>query len=124
MEILNIDSLATPATKKVAIAGKEYEVAETSVQDFIDFSKKTKELDDKPDTLEYERVENMMDFVGKLVPSCPREVLGSLDFNQLSALFQYCRGVMVKDIVEAFGGQGDSEEKKVEPTKKTRKPSR
>lgn len=126
MEILNIDSLATPATKKVAIAGKEYEVVEMSVQQFIDYSKKSKVLDDNPDAAEYEKVENMAEMITDMIPECPKEVLLGLQFNQINAIFAFCRGVLAEEIMNIYG-QAKSEEStetKKGEQKKARRPSR
>lgn len=116
---MDSDSLAIPASKKVAIAGKEYEAVEMSVQQFIDFSKRTKELDENPDSQEYEKAENMMKGVMDMVPDCPKEVLDTLCFAQLGAIFAFCRGLVVEEVMKIYGGKTEEspEDKKGEPKK-------
>ncbi len=118
MEILNIDSLATPATRKVSIAGKQYDVMEMSVQQFIDYSKKAKELEDNPDSAEFEKIENMADMISGMIPDCPKDVLRELRFNQITALFAFCRGVLVDEIMKTYGQNKEEGE-----PKKGRKPA-
>ena len=105
MEILNIDELATPANKKVVLAGTEYEVKEITVQSFIDTAKASKALDEDPNATEGERVEQMVNMISSLIPDCPREVLMNLEFKQLNALVAFGRGVLADEIRRIYSDE-------------------
>lgn len=109
MEILNIDEL-TEEKKKVVIKGKEYEITEMSVQNFVETTNAAKVIDENPNAGQGERIEQIKDMISRVIPSCPTEVLDQISLTQLNAIVLFIRGVMKDEIVKAVKGSSEKEE--------------
>ncbi|TSP13954.1 hypothetical protein [Cupriavidus campinensis] len=89
-KLLDLDALAPEKTRSVKIKGKEYNVRDQSVGDYIAVNKLARELKDVKETDRH--VEAMIKMIHLLVEGVTEDVLKTLSFQQLDVLSQFVQG--------------------------------
>lgn len=102
-KILNLDAFAK-VERQVVIAGKTYNVAEQSVQNFIDATDLQARLVEMNDI---ERLKASIDLLGKAIVGIEQETLRTLSFDQVAALTQFISGIDEPVIGEAVAEEGE-----------------
>lgn len=104
MKVLNLDELAIPQ-RGVKIQGKEYAITEMSVGGFIGAMQQARKLEERIDAGEQisaeEQMTSMVDAIAVAMPSCPKEVLETLTFEQLGRLVRFVNGDLDAEIKKA-----------------------
>lgn len=84
---LNLDEIESPETFVFTHKGKEHQLAEVSVQDFVDNAKAMQELSLKPSVSE--EVELLLRILTKAFPTCPEAEFRAMEMSKLNALMEF-----------------------------------
>ena len=106
MELLNLDELVKP-TRKVAIKGKEYTIADQTVGQMIEAIRVSKEVDGKNPEVIFEA---MVRTAKAVLPDCPEKVLNGMSIRQLNALIEFA-SASDQQVVEGAEKEGKGEGK-------------
>lgn len=113
MKVLNLDGFAQ-VKRRLALKGKNHDVLETNVQQFIDNLKAAEDLEatseKTPETLS-RQVQASVDAILQSVPTMPREDLVTLPIEALSAIMKFIRGEMDPDVTGSPKAEGGEEKK-------------
>lgn len=93
MKYLNVDDLA-PEQKVLKLKGKEYQMKEASVADFIEMTRDLEGKDTKKPETVSQQIEFLVVMVQKAFPTCPVEELNCLTLQQLTAIINFARDEM------------------------------
>lgn len=104
MKLLNLDELVTVA-RQIALGGDVYNVVDQSVGEMVNAIRVAKRIEDAKNDPEV-ILEAMIDTACRLIPSCPRDLLGTLTMQQLAALINFATAP--DEDVMAAGAAGES----------------
>jgi hypothetical protein len=102
-KILNLDDVAAKEERVLKFRGEGYPMAQMSVGDFIEITRKSEQMNDKASVAD--QTELLIEMVGGAFPSMPKDVLRSMSFEQLVAVLDFARAVDQE-------GEGAEERKK------------
>lgn len=106
-KILNLDELGKKEVRAIVIGGKEHEIKEMSVEDFIEVTKSAEKLEKTTDPAE--QIQETVNMLQRALPTVDRKDLLALSFEKLTALGAFVRG---DDLESIIGKQdGDTEGK-------------
>lgn len=88
MQVLNLDDIAPAVLKTVKLAGKEYEVREMSVADFIAASREAEALRGKETTFA-EDLEQWCKFINRVIPDLSVETLQALGASKVLRIVDF-----------------------------------
>lgn len=97
-KLLNIDTL-TSEKRTIVLDGKEYDVEEMSVNNFLETTKAAELLQDSRAGLSAQ-VESAVDLIVRSVPGVPRETLKKVALRNLQTIVAFVRGDEVEAIAE------------------------
>lgn len=115
MNILNIDAYASPK-RELQLRGKTYPVKEVCLQSFINNLSAAERLAAASAEGIEAQIRASVDVVCENVPSMPREVVESLNVDQLGKVLEFIRGDLdegAKSAPATEGVNGAEGEKKV-----------
>jgi hypothetical protein len=105
VKILNLDQLAAPK-RKLVINGQGYEIVEMSVGAFIDAMAKAHEIEKRVADGETigadESLKQMVEAVQLALPSCPKDVVRGLTFDQLALTIKFVNGGDPEQLLAEF----------------------
>jgi hypothetical protein len=88
VELLNIDDIAPPVTRKITIKGNEYPVHEQTVGQMLEglrMSRASKQNQDDPEYI----LKTMFAVAQKILPDCPEAHIASLSLTQLNRVIEF-----------------------------------
>lgn len=91
MKTLNLDQLKK-VNRTVTLGGKTYEVLDMTVAQFIESTDAAERLKDEKDPTK--QLKEALEMVHRAMPSCPKEILGQLNLDQLNTLLEFINGGM------------------------------
>jgi hypothetical protein len=104
MEILNLDELVAPK-RTVKLKGRDYPVAEMSVQSFVEIYADAKALGENVDPAQ--NMEATIRLLTKYLPTMEETTLRALPIEAIAKLTQFVRGELDKEVLSA-GEQGNA----------------
>lgn len=87
MKLLNLDELTT-IQREIQIQGQKYPIAERSVGQMLDAIKLAEHVNERPDDIKVV-LESIISAVSAIVPTCPVEVLRTLNERKLHAIIEF-----------------------------------
>ena len=87
-KMLDLDSLVSEQ-RVLRLNGRDHEMVEMSVEEFINLMRETDKLDAK--TSFADQLEMMVDLVSRRFPSIPKEELRALGLTKLNAILEFAR---------------------------------
>jgi hypothetical protein len=93
-KILDLDAIQSPAAFTIKLKGKEHEIRETSIGDFIETTRIVEQHAMKQGVVD--DLELTITLIRRTVPTIPEEDLRSLTFTQLQA---------IQDFVQTANGE-------------------
>lgn len=89
MKTLNLDALAK-TNRTITLGGKDYEVVEMTVENFIETTKAAEKLGDSASFVE--QMEAAIEMILRSVPTIERNTLNRLSLEQLTTIVKFVRG--------------------------------
>lgn len=120
MQVLNLDDLAKPTGRTIVLNGESHKVEEMSVEGFIQFTRMSREIDEKTkadrlagkETMVEDGVNMSVATLKVALPSVSEEKLRALNLVQLMTLIKFINGEL--DSAQSAGaaqGEGEPEKK-------------
>lgn len=109
-KFLNLDEIAAPQ-KTVKIGGKEYQVIDMTVENFIETTRAN--MDDKVVTPDVQ-FEVAVKMISRYIPDAPIETLRKLTFEKLGVLMKFVTGELEQEVAKETGetnAGGEAQEK-------------
>lgn len=108
MKLLNIDEIAVSAKKGVEIAGKTYPVQQQSVGAMLAAIEMAEEAEavaskDMSDKNLKKMLQNIVNTVKSIIPTCPEEIINKLQFEQLLAVINFVNSSEAESAAESDG---------------------
>lgn len=111
LKVLNLDVLSKEKQRSVlTLHGKEYEVLDSTVEDFIETSVAAKQLEDSKAGA-VEQINATIDMIKRRIPTIDVAALRSLTFEQLHMIIKFIQGEMEEGAApdaEVVDGEADA----------------
>lgn len=91
MNVLNLDDLSK-ARRTITLGGKDYEVVDMTVENYIETTKKAKELGENPN--EIEQMEAYIEMISRSIPGLEAKVLRGLSVEKLMMILRFLSGTL------------------------------
>lgn len=90
-KLLNLDEVASDIEKEITLGGETYPMESISVDDYINLVRKEEELAKKEEVTGVENFDFLFDVVASSFPTMPKEVIGKLKLQQLTAIMDFIK---------------------------------
>jgi hypothetical protein len=105
-KILNLEQLSTKSVRSVKIAGTEYPIPEMTVDLFIET---TKAAEDMKEASFSDQLELTIKLILASIPGVTRDMLLTLNLDQLQALAAFIRGADPEKLIAAYADAVDAD---------------
>lgn len=110
---LNLDDLASAPKRVLTVGGKEHEMKEETVQDFIDLAQKLQKID-RDESSFVDQIELTIQVLEQSFPTVEKGFFRNLSPEKLNKVFEFTRGMMDESLQKEESPETPDEKKMLE----------